>query len=525
MEDEQSITDRENAFTRNCAMKNAYPLALLILVSGSELLAQERFRLDAPNPGVSAEAFLTEGELVVVDQAGKNTVYVREAQFDSQDGQWLGYFARNLNQVIRWPVVRAGNMQIGDVSGGSVRYRTSQMAIQSLDRVAKRPVLPPPMTQAPPNSPLNTPFAGQPQADPSLGAAFVDSLQGIAPSPIFDSIYQGQDARAQMLQLATFDPRGSQLYLTRDHLNALSLSRNPVADSNWWVVPAGNAYVRVQHYLNGRVTALSATRNQTVSLVAISQDPRQLWRVSTIAANRSRYVLENAMYSGQCMASVGGQLLLQPISYAPSQWWVPMTAPILPNYEPFWRTVSQEVHANSPLAPAQLGLVNTHRTALLILLADQRQAGNVQQLRIEPGQTATLTLDRDAGATMVESYEIRSPSGVWDRQQFTTAIPPRVFYDLSVYEEFLQSIAIDRTGKSPNPIEDVNYMPKSVGWLQIPPGAALPQNSQMDAIAQARAANNPGAVRRLDPKQFEFKPTSPTEAILDEFKSVPRKKF
>jgi hypothetical protein len=68
-------------------------------------------------------------------------------------------------------------------------------------------------------------------------------------------------------------------------------------------------------------------------------------------------------------------------------------------------------------------------------------------------------------------------------------------------------------------------MPKSVGWLQVPPGAALPQNSNMDVMSQARSANNPGAVRRMDPKQFEFKPKSPTEAILDEFKSVPRKKF
>ncbi len=504
-------------------MRYAYFLSFVILAAGSNLIAQERFRLEAPTAGVSAEAYLSDNELVVVDQSGKNTVYVREAQFDSQDAQWLGYFSRNLNQVIRWPVARTGNMQIGDVSGGTVRYRTSQMVVQSLDRVASRAVLPPPMNPGVnPNSPLNSPFA-QPQLDPNPD--FVDSLQGITPSPIFDSIYQGQEARSQMLQLATFDPRGSQLYLTRDRLNALSLSRNPVADSNWWVVPTGNSYVRVQHYQNGRVTALSATRNQQLSLAAISQDPRQLWRVSSIASSRNRFVLENAMYSGQCMASSGGQLLLQPITYAPTQWWVPMSAPTLPNYEPFWRTVSQEVHANSALAPAQLGLVNSHRTALTVLLADQRQAGRVQQIRIEPGQAATVTLDRDAGATIVETYEIRSPAGVWDRQQYTTAIPPRAYYDLSVYEEFLQSIAIDRTGKSPNQIEDVNYMPKSVGWLQIPPGAALPQNSNMDVISQARSANNPGAVRRMDPKQFEYKPTNPTEAILNEFKSAPRKKF
>lgn len=512
-------------------------VAACLVFQTSVAWPQDHFRLNAPAAGVSADAYLSNAELVVVDQAGKNTIYLREPQFDSQDGQWLGYFARSLNQVIRWPITGDGNMQIGDVAGGSVRYRTSQMTIQAMqvvdnvgNRAAQRPVLPPPMnTPSPIQQPSPFPGASTNRAlnplDQNDTADFVDSLQGITPSPIFDSVFQGQEARSQMLQLATFDPRGSQLYLTRDRSSALSLSRNPIADSNWWVVPSGNRFVRVQHYQNGRVTALSATRGQSVSLTAISQDPRQLWRVSHSPDHRNRFVLENAMYSGMCMTSVGGQLMLQPITYAPAQWWVPLSAPTLPNFEPFWRTVSQEVHANAPLRPAQLELVNSNRTALIALLADQRQAGKTQQIRIEPGQSATMTLERDAGATILETYEIRSPGGVWDRQQFTTAVPPRVIYDLSIYEEFLQSIAIDRTGKSPNPIEDVNYMPKSVGWFQIPPGAALPQTSSMDAMAQARAANNPGAVRRLDPKQFEFKPTSPTEAILDEFKSAPRQKF
>ena len=277
-------------------MRHLFFLTVVLLATVTCSYAQERFRLDAPNAGAAADALLTDSELVVVDQAGKRTVYLRDAQFDSQDGQWLGYFARNLNQVIRWPVARSGNMQIGDVAGGSVRYRTSQMVIQALDRAANRPVLPPPMAPG-----------GQAQFDPNMDPNFVDSLQGITPSPIFDSIFQGQEARSQMLQLATFDPRGSQLYLTRDNLSSLSLNRNPVAESNWWVVPTGNSYVRVQHYQNGRITALSATRTQSLALAPISQDPRQLWRVSSIASNRNRFVLENAMYSGQCMASSGGQ--------------------------------------------------------------------------------------------------------------------------------------------------------------------------------------------------------------------------
>ena len=109
------------------------------------------------------------------------------------------------------------------------------------------------------------------------------------------------------------------------------------------------------------------------------------------------------------------------------------------------------------------------------------------------------------------------PAAYGINKQFVTQIPPAPIYDLSVYEEFLQSIAIDRTGTSPNPIEDVNYQPKSIGWLPLPPGAALPARGQIDAYEDAKAANNPGAVRRFDPRSLE-KPSAqpdPLKAILD----------
>ena len=217
--------------------------------------------------------------------------------------------------------------------------------------------------------------------------------------------------------------------------------------------------------------------------------------------------------------------MLQPISYAPPQLWIPMVAATLPTFEPFWKTVSQQIHENAPLAPAEVNLVNSHRSGILVLLNDQR-SNSVQQIRIPAGQSSTVRLDRDASSTIVETYEIRSPGGVWDSQQLVTAVPPRPYYDLSIYEDFLQSIAIDRTGKSPNPIEDINVVPKSVGWIIIPPGAQLPQTSNIDVFPQAQAANNPGAVRRLDPRQFDKQPTTnPLESILDEVKNIPRRGF
>jgi hypothetical protein len=483
------------------------PLFLvLVIAANSTAFAQQRFRLVAPQARVASDAVLNLADLTVIDGRGQTTIYLRDSQFDSPDGAWFGYYDRRTSQVIRWPASSTGNLQIGDVAGNTVRYRTSQMVIEPLDRVANRPpVLPPPM-----NGP---------------GFNTVDPLAGITPDPLFNSVFQNQRPQSQMLQMANIDARGTRFYLSHDRFNVANLSTNPHSDSHWWVVPAGNQLVRIHHYENGRVSALTANRRNSISLAPLNQDPRQLWHISTLGNGGGQFILENATYHGMCMSNVGGQLRLEPVVFSPTQLWVPLTAPVAPDYQPFWRTVSQEMIPNSPLPPAQLSLVNTHRNALFVLLGDQRGPGKVQQIRIEPNQTATLTLERDAGATLIETYEIRSTTGIWDRQQFTTAIPAKTLYDISVYEEFLQSIAIDRTGKSPIPIEDVNYMPKSVGWLLIPPGARLPQSSSMNVLEQARAANNPGAVRRMDMKQFEKPKADPLESILDEFKTRPRRGF
>ncbi len=149
-----------------------------------------------------------------------------------------------------------------------------------------------------------------------------------------------------------------------------------------------------------------------------------------------------------------------------------------------------------------------------------------QNLRIAAGGSASLTLDRDAGATLLETIEIRSAGGVWDRRQLATPIPARAFYDLSIYEEHLQSIAIDRTGKSPNPIEDINYVSKSLGRIALPAGAQLPEQARIDVFAEAKAANNPGAVRPLDPRLMEDEAEPrPLESILNQLRPTQRRSF
>lgn len=332
----------------------------------------------------------------------------------------------------------------------------------------------------------------------------------------------------QSLQLATYDQRQTPAVLTRgDELQLIATNQLAAANS-WWVAPAGNGLVRVESYADGRVYAVTAQRGGRVSLLPLAQEPGQLWRVSGGAQWGNRYVLESVFFPATCLTHLGGgRVAVQPLQFATNQLWVPLVPPPLPNFQPFYRTLSHQVQANPPLPPAQIQFFNSHRNALIVLLSDRRSGFAGQEIQIEANAAQLVTLDRDAGATIIETIETLSPFGGWERQQFTTSIPPTSFYDISVYEIHLQSIAIDRTGKSPNPIEDVNYAPKSVGWFPIAAGPSLPAAGRLDVFAQAEAANNPGAVRRLD---LEKRAESPTEdrleKILQEFQPAPpRRKF
>jgi hypothetical protein len=196
-------------------------------------------------------------------------------------------------------------------------------------------------------------------------------------------------------------------------------------------------------------------------------------------------------------------LSLQPITFDPWQlWWPSAPTFVLPQIQ--YRTVQQQVIANPSLPPVFANITNTHSDTLVVLVADRRNTSSLKKLKIAAGKSERIQMDRDPGATIVETFETMDGFGNWQQQQFNTTIPANVLYDISVYEEFLQSIAIDRTGTSPNPIEDVNYQPRSIGFFLVPPGDALPEESEIDAYGMAMSAQNPGSVRRLSQRDLEL---------------------
>lgn len=495
-------------------------LTVVIMLMLSHLAdAQTRFELTAPALNRKSQATLSERELQVVDQEGRTTRYARNAALDSADGRFLAYQTEPGGQVIRWPSANSGSMQIGSSNGGPYEFRTSQMQIVALDAPGAprnpRPNQPPP----PPGPPVPNASVLPPGAAPGIGAGndaqfFADILRDKQPQP-------------QMMRLAIRDDRGRDWFLGKSNNNRLAMhgAANPTV-ADWHIVPAGRGYVRVSQRIGPDWLALAATPARSLMIEPIGQQPAQLWRVMQSGYNGG-YWLESAILPGYALTgAVSGAVSLLPVNGGFGQVWLPQPVVITQNYEPMWRTVNHEVRANPPLPPAQIELVNSHTAALRILITDRR-AARPREVRIAPNSRALASFDRDAGATVVETYELRSPTGVWDRQQFVTQIPPTPLYDLSVYEEFLQSIAIDRTGTSPNPIEDVNYQPRSIGWLPLPPGNALPARGQIDAYEDAKAANNPGAVRRMDPRNLE-KPNSaadPLKSILDSVTPPARQKF
>lgn len=499
-----------NTNTRMFSGSHVLSATIVCVCLTSSIHAQTRFELVAPQSGVSSRAELVADTLAITDAQGVQTVYRRDRTFDSADGAWLGFHASRPRQVLRWPASSSGSLQIGQFQpGGTVSYRSSQMTIRSLGGSDRGLVLPPDGLVLP----------------PEIGGGSVEG------GPVIDSLsklLQGRHTEPRMLRFSTVDDRGESWVLARQDATRPMMVRAAAArNADWFVVPVSRGFVRLQHYDRGIVSVLAAAPNRGLVMEPIAQDMRQLWQIAPCPQTPGRFTFENAAHRGFALGGgAGNNFGLQPIALNPQQMWMPLAPAIIAPIEPFWRSVNTQVRPNPPLDPAKLDLVNSHRYALIVLIGDRRSSNAPAQLRIEPNSTSEVTLERDAGATLIETIEIRSPFGIWDQQQLVTPIPPVMIYDLSVYEEFLQSIAIDRTGTSPNPIEDVNYVPKSVGWIPVPPGDALPVVSRLDVYSRAQTAKNPGAVRRFDPKSFDKKPRiDPLQSILDDVKPKDRKKF
>ncbi len=165
------------------------------------------------------------------------------------------------------------------------------------------------------------------------------------------------------------------------------------------------------------------------------------------------------------------------------------------------RRISRKTVPNPPLEPVTIELANKHSEELWVVVSDLRDVTQAQRLKIPSGKSASIKLERDAGARAFEVWEIPITGRRTTTEEREIEVPPQQLYDISVYELFVQSIAINRTKKGAGRVEDVNRAPKSVGLIKVPPGDRF-KGGKTDIYAAAKRQKNPGTVRRIDPAQW-----------------------
>ncbi|OYP37110.1 hypothetical protein [Rhodopirellula sp. MGV] len=188
----------------------------------------------------------------------------------------------------------------------------------------------------------------------------------------------------------------------------------------------------------------------------------------------------------------------------------------LPWAMPQSTVISSRVITRAPLPPVNVAFENTTQREVRVTLVDKQSGKAAKQFRIRPGQSVPIELQRDAGADRVQEIETLAADGSWGTRQVSTPIPPSPRYEVVVHEWRLQSIAIDRTGKSPNPIEDTNYQGRGLGRFELPAGDHL-HAGKLDVVQAALSAENAGSVSPIfDDKESSgsLRPLSPLEQML-----------
>ncbi|MEZ6068140.1 MAG: hypothetical protein R3B90_21050 [Planctomycetaceae bacterium] len=186
-----------------------------VLAGDSRLVAQTQFRLTVPaDPALSSAAVLNQQSLIITDAQGVTYRYQRAAQFDSPDGQLIGFYSRDALQALRWPASGSGAMQIGDAQG--VNWRLSAQPVTPIAGGPAGPVIRPLPTRRPtplPSGPSLHP-AGPPQL-PELnggwGAPGLD-FNGFNNAAGIGHIGVGVDRGDQPLLASIHDPLSIQLY-------------------------------------------------------------------------------------------------------------------------------------------------------------------------------------------------------------------------------------------------------------------------------------------------------------------------
>ena len=189
----------------------------------------------------------------------------------------------------------------------------------------------------------------------------------------------------------------------------------------------------------------------------------------------------------------------------PWQWYGPSFDPFVYGYAAWWPRpqsilVDAVVVPDPPLPPARLKLVNDGRREIQVEIRDLQDSVRTRTMRIRPNSSVDIELIRDTGGKRIEQFRLMTPYGYPRTREIVTEYEPAVRYELVVHEWAMQSIAIDRTGKSPNVIEDINFQGRGIGRFFLPPGPLL-QSGVIGVYSAALRQQNGGTVPPLVPQE------------------------
>lgn len=206
--------------------------------------------------------------------------------------------------------------------------------------------------------------------------------------------------------------------------------------------------------------------------------------------------------------SFGTTLSVGPVGYyAPRRYARPLMQSIV---------LDSRVVVRQPLPPVTVKLLNAASREIRVTVTDRAAPDQSKRLRIAPGTTEPLLVQRDAGADRVQRILTFAPDGSQITREISTPIDPAPRYEMAVHEWRLQSVAIDRTGKSPNVIEDTQFQGRGLGRFELPPGDQI-TGGTLDVVRAAMQAGNQGSVAPLlddNDSQVPLRPVSPLEQMI-----------
>jgi len=178
--------------------------------------------------------------------------------------------------------------------------------------------------------------------------------------------------------------------------------------------------------------------------------------------------------------------------------------------------IDSETIPNPPLPPALVVFRNDGPREIQVAVVDTKNPRGTRSMRIRPADATEIQLARDGGSKRIEHYRVVTPGGELITKEFVTQIPPTLRYEVVVHEWTVQSVAIDRTGKSPNVIEDIRFQGRGLGRFHLPPGPQL-ESGTIGVYTAAQNRGNQGTIRPIVPRDPQPVDTaSPLErAILE----------